>query len=97
MMFVMITGDQLILGTRKFAIYSLINICVWAPMTLVMHFQPPYLQYWQIPCYTVSFCVLTTTISIFNNMFSCLFRAATLLNNCFKVRNSSNFTHEEIS
>jgi len=91
MMFVMVTGDHLILGIRRFVIYSLIGTCVGAPVTVVMYFVPPYLQYWQIPCYIVSTCVLGVTMSIFRNMFQSLFRAAKLLNNCFKVRNSSNF------
>jgi len=88
MMFVMVTGDHLILGTRRIVIYSLIAICVGTPMTVIMHFQPPYLQYWQIPCYTVSYSVLGVIMCTFKNMFWSLFRAATLLNNCFKVRNN---------
>jgi hypothetical protein len=97
MMFVMVTGDHLFLGTRRFVTYSLIFICVTAPGSVTMHFQPPYPQYWQIPCFTVSYCVLGTILGIFSNMFGSLFRAATHLNNCFKVRNSSNFMYEEIS
>jgi hypothetical protein len=97
MMFVTVTGDHLILDTRRFAIYNLIGICVGATMTVTLHFQPPYLQYWQIPCYTVSFCVLGVTWCTFGNMFRSLFRAATLLNNCVKVRNSRKFMSEAIS
>ena len=92
-MFVVVTGDNLILGTRRFAIYSLIAICVAAPTTVSLHFQPPYLQYWQIPCYTVTYCVLGVTLCTFNIMFCSLFRAATILNNCFKVRNSCNIMY----
>jgi len=84
----MVTGDPLILDTRRFVIYSLIGICVTAPMTITVHFLPPYLQCWQIPCYIVSYMLMCFNISIFNNMFRSLFRAATLLNNCFKVRKS---------
>jgi hypothetical protein len=91
MVFVMVTGERLILGTRKYVIYGLIFICITAPVTVTMHFLPPYLQYWQIPCYIVSYSVLSTTISIFNNMFRSLFRAATHLNNCFKVRKQMKF------
>jgi len=87
-MFVMVTGDQLILDTRRSAIYTIIMICVTSPMTLTMHFLPPYLQYWQIPCYTFSYLLMAVTLCTFSNMFRGLFRAATLLNNCFKVRNS---------
>jgi len=97
MMFVMVTGEQLILGIRRFAIYSLIGICGWAPGAVIMHFQPPYLEYWQIPCYTLSLYVLGTTMSTFGSMLHSLFKAATLLNNCFKVRNSRNFICKEIS
>jgi len=96
-MFVKVTGDQLILGTRRFSIYSLIGICVGAPLGVAMHFLPPYLQYWQISCYTVSYCVLCATMSTFNNMFQSLFRAVTLINNCFKVRKSRKFIYELIS
>ena len=95
MMFVTVTGDRLILSKRKFAIYSLIVICVTSPITLTLHFLPPYLQYWQIPCCSLSFLVLSVTISTFSNMFLCLFRAATLLTNCFKVRNSTNCIYKE--
>jgi len=87
-MFVMVTGDQLILGTRRSAICSLIVICVTSTVTLTMHFQPPYLQYWQIPCYTLSHFVMGVNLCTFSNIFQSLLRAATLLNNCFKVRNS---------
>jgi len=97
MVFVMVTGEPLILDIRRFAICGLIVICITAPVTVAMHFFPPYLQYWQIPCYTVSCCVLAATMSIFNNMFRSLFRAATHLNNCFKVRNSRNFIYQKIS
>jgi len=91
MMFVVVTGEQLILGTRRIAIYSLIAICVVAPTTVVLHFQPPYLQYWQIPCYTLSSCILGVTLCTYSTTFRSLLRAATILNNCFKVRNSRNF------
>jgi hypothetical protein len=97
MMFVTVTGDDLILGTRKIAIYSLIALCVGAPGTLAVHFLPPYLQYWQVPCYTVSYLVMGTNMNIFSNMFQSLFKAWTLLNNCFKVRNNFNFIYEKIS
>jgi len=80
MMFVMVTGDHLILGTRRFVIYTLISICVGIPTTVIFHFQPPYLQYWQIPCYTLSCCILGVILCTFNNMFRSLFRAATILN-----------------
>jgi len=94
MMFVTVTGDHLIVGTRRIVIYSLISICVGTPMTFTLHFYPPYVQYWQIPCYAVSYCVLGVTLCTFSNMFRSLFRAATTLNSCFKVRNSFNFTYE---
>jgi hypothetical protein len=97
MMFVMVTGDHLILDTRRFAIYGIIVIFVTAPVTFTMHFQPPYLQYWQIPCHAVSYMVMSVGLCTFSNMFRSLFRAATLLNDCFKVRNSRNFMYEEIS
>jgi len=90
-MFVMVTGDYIILGTRRFAIYSFIGICFVPPMALTLHFLPPYLPYWQIPCYIVSYCVLGAIMSTFSNMFRSLFRAATILNKCFKVRNIRNF------
>jgi len=93
----MVTGEQLILGTRRIAIYSLIFIFVTSPVSVTMHFLPPYLQYWQIPCYIFSYSVMGVTLGTFNTMFWSLFRAATLLNNCFKVRNSRNFIYEEIS
>jgi len=94
-MFVTVTGDQLILDIRRFAIYRLILICVTAPtLMFIMHFLPPYLQYWQISCYAVSYSVFGVTLSIFSTMFRSLFRAATLLNNCFKVRNGRNFVYE---
>jgi len=96
-MFVTVTGDQLILDIRRFAIYSIIAICVTAPGTLTMHNLPPYLEYWQIPCYTVSYCVVVVTMSTFSNVFRSLFRAATLLNYCFKVRNSGHFIYEKTS
>ena len=94
MMFVMVTRDHLNLGTRRIVIYSLIAICVGTPITVLFHFQPPYLQYWQLPCYTLNYCVLSVMMSTFNNIFRSLFRAATILNNCFKVRNSCNFVYE---
>ena len=97
MMFVMVTGDQLILDPRRFAIYGVTLISVTATVTVTLHFQPPYLQYWQIPSYTFSYLVFSVTLCIFSNIFRSLFRAATLLNNCFKVRNSRNFIYEEIS
>jgi hypothetical protein len=96
-MFVMVTGDQLILGTRRFAIYSSIGICVTAPASLILHFEPPYLQYWQIPCYTLSYLVMCATLCTFSTMFQSLLIAATLLNNCFKVRNGSNVIYKETS
>ena len=94
MMFVMATGDHLILGIRRTAIYTLISICVGAPITLILHFLPPYLPYWQMPRYIVSYCMLCTIMSTFSSIFRSLFRAATLLNSCFKVRNSCNFMYE---
>jgi len=97
MMFVTVTGDHLILGIRRFAIYSLIVICVGAPGTLAIHFLPPYLEYWQTPCYTVSCLVIGAIMNIFSSIFRSLFIAATLLNNCFKVRNRNNFIVEKIS
>ena len=95
MMFVMVTGDHLILGTRRIAFCGLIATCVTSPVTLTLHFYPPYLPYWQIPCYTVSYLVLCTLMCTFSNMFRSLFGAATLLNSCFKVRNSRNFIYEK--
>jgi len=97
MMFVMVTGDQLVLGIRRFATYTVIAVCVGAPMTITLHFQPPYLQYWQIPCYILSYLVMGATLSTFSNLFQSLLTAATILNNCFKVRNSRNFMYEETS
>jgi hypothetical protein len=97
MMFVMVTGDHLILETRRSAIYRIIFVCVTSTVTLTMHFLPPYLQYWQIPCYMFSYLVMGVNLCIFANIFRSLFRVATLLNNCFKVRNSRNFMYEEIS
>jgi hypothetical protein len=94
-MFVMVTGDQLILDTRRIAIYSIIVICATAPFTLTMHIQPPYLQYWQIPSYTVSYFVMGVTLSTFSNILRSLFRSATLLNICFKVRNSRIVNYEK--
>jgi hypothetical protein len=96
-MFVMVTGDHLILDTRRFAIYMTIFLCVSTPLTFSMHFIPPYLEYWQIPCYTVSYLVVGLILCTFRNIFLSLFRAATLLNTCFKVRNSKNFMYEETS
>jgi len=96
-MFVVVTGEHLILGTRRFAIFSSITVCVMAPSSFTLHFQPPYLQYWQIPCYTFASCVLATNMNIFSTMFQSLFRAATLLNNCFKVRNNRNCMYEGTS
>ena len=93
-MFVVVTGDHLILGTRRFAIYGLILTCVTSPVMFLLHFQPPYLQYWQIPCYVFSYLVTGVTLCTFGTMFRSLFRAATLLNNCFKVRNSKNVMYE---
>jgi hypothetical protein len=87
----MVTGDHLILGTRKFDIYSLIGLSVTALGTVALHFQPPYLQYWQIPCYTIALYVLGANMSTFSHIFLSVYRAATLLNNCFKVRNSRIF------
>ena len=96
MVFVTVTGERLILGTRRITIYGIIVICVTAPVTFTMHFLPPYLQSWQIPCYTVSYLVMGVTLFTFSSIFRSLFRAATLLNNCFKVRNSRNFIYEDI-
>jgi len=95
MLFAMETGDQLILGRRRTAIYGLIVVAVTAPVVFTLHFQPPYLPYWQIPCYIVSYVVMSVILCTFSNMFGSLFRAATILNNCFKVRNSCNFTYEK--
>jgi len=97
MMFVMVTGDHLILGTRRIVIYMSIATCLSTPGMVMLHFLPPYLHYWQIPCYFLSFFLMSVTICTFSSIFQSLFRAATLLNNCFKVRNSINFMHEEIS
>jgi len=97
MMFVAVTGNQLILGTRRVAIYGIIVICVTAPATFGVYFLPPYLKYWQIPCYTVSYLVMGVTLCKFSNIFRSLFRAGTLLNNCFKVRNSRNFIYQKNS
>jgi hypothetical protein len=91
MIFVMVTGDHLILNTRRFAVYSLIMLGVTAPMTFTMHVVPPYPEYWQIPCFIVSYLVMAVILYIFSNMLQSLFRAATLLNDCFKVRNSIEF------
>ena len=97
MMFVMVTGDHLFLGTRRFAIYGIIFICVTASVTVAMHFLPPYLQYWQVPCYTLSYLVMSVNLGTFSNMFRSLFTAATNLNNCFKVRNSCNVMYENFN
>jgi hypothetical protein len=66
-----------------------------APLTVSLHFVPPYIEYWQMPCYTLSFLVMSMTISTSIIMFRSLSRAAALLNNSFKVRKSNNFMHEE--
>jgi hypothetical protein len=87
-MFVMVTGDQLILGIRRIAIYRITFLSLMASLMVILHFQPPYLQYWQIPCYIFSFCVSSVTYCTFSGIVRSLFRAATLLNNCFKVRKS---------
>ena len=96
-MFLVVTGEHLILGTRRLAIFCSIAVSVMVPGSFTLHFQPPYLQYWQIPCYTFAFCVLATNMNIFSTMFQSLFRAATLLNNCFKVRNKRNCMYEGTS
>ena len=94
MMFVMVTGDHLVLGIRRFAIYRIIILILTAPVTVTMHFLRQYLQYWQIPCYILSYLVMGATLCIYSTMFRSLLRAAMLLNNCFKVRNSRNFMYE---
>jgi hypothetical protein len=97
MMFVTVTGDHLILNTRRFAIYVTIIFCVSTPLTVSMHFVPPYLEYWQIPCYTVSYLVVGMFLCTVRNIFLSLFRAATLLNSCFKVRNNKHFMYDNTS
>ena len=90
-MFVTVTGDRLILNTRRFTIYILMVVCVTSPSMLIMYFVPPYMQWWQIPCYWLSYLVMGMTTCTFSTMFESLFRAGTLLNSYFKVRKSSNF------
>jgi len=97
MMFVMVTGDQLVLGTRRGVIYRIIFLSLTAPSTVALHFLPPYLQYWQIPCFILSYLVMGVIFATFSTMFQSLLRAATLLNNCFKVRNNRNFMYEGTS
>ena len=94
MMFVTVTGNRLILNTRRFTIYILMVVCVTSPSMLIMYFVPPYLHWWQIPCYWLSYLVMGMTICTFSTMFESLFRAGTLLNSYFKVRKSSNFIYE---
>jgi hypothetical protein len=89
-MFVTVTGDHLIFEGR-IIIYRIILIGVTSVFVITLHFIPPYIESWEIPCYILSFLVMGVTLSIFRTMFWSLFRAVTLLNNCFKVRNSNNF------
>ncbi|GFG36031.1 hypothetical protein Cfor_05620, partial [Coptotermes formosanus] len=83
-MFVMVTGDRLILGTKRQVILCILCMCAIAPTTLTLHMVSPQLQYWQSPSYSVSFLVMGTTLAIFNVMFRSLLTVATLLNKCFK-------------
>jgi hypothetical protein len=41
----MVTGDHSILGTRRFAIYSLISICFAPLVTVILQFQTTHLLY----------------------------------------------------
>jgi hypothetical protein len=93
----MVTGDRVILGTKRSAIYSLTCTCAMTPTTLILHVFPPHLPYWQLPCYSISVLVMGTILSIFTITFRSLLTAATLLNKCFKVRNSSIRRYEETS
>jgi hypothetical protein len=96
MMFVMVTGDQLVLDVRRITIYRIIFLMFTTPGMIIYHFQPPYLQYWQIPCYSLSHLVMGAIFCTFNTTFRSLFTASTLLNNCFKVGNSRNFSYETL-
>jgi hypothetical protein len=88
-MFLMVTGDRVILGTKRSAIYSLAFACAMAPITLMLHVFPPHLPYWQVPCYSITFLMTGTIMSVFTITFRSLSTVATLLNKCYKVRNSS--------
>jgi hypothetical protein len=86
MMFLKVTEEQLLLNIKRRSVYRIIAICITGSCVLLLKFLPPYLPYWQLPCYCVCVLVLGTNITMFSTMFQGLITAATILNTCFKVR-----------
>ncbi|PNF13585.1 hypothetical protein B7P43_G18230 [Cryptotermes secundus] len=85
-MFVKVTEEHVTLNIKRRCIYCSIFTCVLDSTAIALHFLPPYLEIWKLPCYFVCFLVMNKTISFFGNMLRGLFISATILNKCFKVR-----------